>query len=667
MPLFTFRFTSNPYLSTLCKGAVLAVLAGVTLVAVSCCRLRRPGPSLAETATAFFFVAVSLACLASPFWPQTIYPWFVLAAGIALFYSARRLAAGGLSAERLAAPLALAALLVSLYSLLQHLGSNPLELISEGERQQSATFVNRNLLAGFLLVPLPLAVTAAVLQKNRSLRLVYFAIFALSLLAFVLSRTRAAWVAAAVQVLLAFFIFRKRREGASRARRRLAHAALLLFALVAAALVVFLLARPPGDFGEQLRNIFNPKHKAYRERWVTWRVGAKLFAHEPIVGWGYGMYRKAGNSWKGPYLEEPANRDLVHLPPYPHNDFVQVAAETGLLGLLPFLVLTGWLLHRTLRPPPDADPLERSIGLAVTGLLAFGLLHFPLSAPATGACFWTLCGWLAGRQARTGPSSEPAKEPARKRLPALAVAASFLLAAVWFKGREAGAYYFFQRALVTLRSGSQELLQKRSTADSTGQPQGEDEYAFLNLWTRALEDYERSARLLPHWGAPLANQVLGWQLKGHFDTALRRLQRATDREPENELIWRALGTYYERERLFVAAREAYQQALSLNPNLQELYRGLARCLAALGELDKAVHTYLELLRFHQQPDVWLDLAELQKSAGRTGDARTSLEHALALTLERHRDGRSHQAARLVRRLLQLNPQASLPPELEQYR
>lgn len=127
---------------------------------------------------------------------------------------------------------------------------------------------------------------------------------------------------------------------------------------------------------------------ALRER--MWTAAVDIFLSHPILGSGHGTYRNA--------VSALGERGLagVHLTS-PHNLWLQILAETGLVGFLGFNVAVTFALisvgRRVYRARTDArGRLDRLALISVLAILFIGLMHFPLSHAPVGLVFWTMIG-----------------------------------------------------------------------------------------------------------------------------------------------------------------------------------------------------------------------------------------------------------------------------------
>ncbi len=200
---------------------------------------------------------------------------------------------------------------------------------------------------------------------------------------FYLTNARAAWLGFFASFFLILFIVGK----------KLFIVFVILF-LVAAVILLFLPR-------EKTINILGLS--SLQDRFYMWRIGWKIFTEHPIIGNGLNM----GFSKFQEYREDVYKNKKGS---YFHNAFLQVAVETGIVGLLVFLLLIGKLLGTGLRmslSPPTERPVpgrdsdtvfRRAFTLGLTGgLLAFlihGFFDTNLQSLPLVILFWFSVGLL---------------------------------------------------------------------------------------------------------------------------------------------------------------------------------------------------------------------------------------------------------------------------------
>lgn len=109
--------------------------------------------------------------------------------------------------------------------------------------------------------------------------------------------------------------------------------------LAAAGVIAFVFL--PGEWGDRLRSMVQPRQGYNGERLLMWEAGARMFRSDWLTGVGlldmHGVYPR--------FRSPAATEEVGHL----HNAFVQIAATMGVVGLAAFGVLVSALLRTASR------------------------------------------------------------------------------------------------------------------------------------------------------------------------------------------------------------------------------------------------------------------------------------------------------------------------------
>jgi O-antigen ligase len=175
-----------------------------------------------------------------------------------------------------------------------------------------------------------------------------------------LSQTRSAWLGAVTGVAVILLLMRPR-------------ALLLLAALLFALYLV-----SPGSIQQRLRSGFNLKDDNTRNRIELLGTAARLIRAHPWIGVGQKVSREA-LAYRGTH-DFP---DYLYL--HMHNNFLQIAAERGIPGLMLWLWLmiqSGWQAFRVYRSSrdPASDRIVAFVGAAAIGgwvaLMVAGMFEY---------------------------------------------------------------------------------------------------------------------------------------------------------------------------------------------------------------------------------------------------------------------------------------------------
>ncbi|MBI2104131.1 MAG: O-antigen ligase family protein [Candidatus Omnitrophica bacterium] len=230
-------------------------------------------------------------------------------------------------------------------------------------------------LATYLMVVIPILAAFAMSRKG-GIRWGLWGLLLSLLLCLARTQARGAWISLAVGGLIV---------AGWRAAPRRAGMVLAAVALLAGGVLLMRQGRPLGD-AVALHDI------GTRDRWVMWQAAIGMIRDRPIVGHGV-------NTFMANYLEYWVGGE--RMPRYAHNCYLQVAAETGIVGLAAFLWLLAALFLRlgraARRPPLDASRLLL-VGICA-GLAAFAVqaaIDTNFYALRQAALFWVLAGMAVG-------------------------------------------------------------------------------------------------------------------------------------------------------------------------------------------------------------------------------------------------------------------------------
>ncbi|MBF0276002.1 MAG: O-antigen ligase family protein [Nitrospinae bacterium] len=147
-----------------------------------------------------------------------------------------------------------------------------------------------------------------------------------------------------------------------------------------------------------------PKHGgSIYHRYYMWRVAGEMILAHPILGVGFGTY---GNNYPdyGAKVREKdssfpllTNGHITEFMPHAHNEVLNVFAETGIFGLVSFLMFFYFfyqLVINKLRKNPEENLIITGIFGAIITLLVYSMFSYPLRVLTSAFVFWALAGLL---------------------------------------------------------------------------------------------------------------------------------------------------------------------------------------------------------------------------------------------------------------------------------
>lgn len=492
------------------------------------------------------------------------------------------LAAWGLPVARrpeVIAAVLLAGGIEAVYGILQYAGIDFLPWASSWGSRCFGTIGNPIFYAEFLAPVFVLGAALLVAEADEEKKDLLALLSLLLFLALVFAQTRSAWIGSAAGLVVAGIALSRARGGAS----MLAVNRTWLLSFGGFALAVVLTISSQAVFGknalpikDRVKDLFNPKGWTVQHRLILWKAGGLMLRDAPVLGHGPDHYRSQFPLQQAKFREAVSKQGLTFAPKEQkaHNDYVQHAAETGIVGLGVWLWLllavlrTGWFAATRSVDPREAALYAGLLGGAVA-LVLDAAFNFPFRTPPAATVFFLSAGLLAaGRMGAPADAPPAASSRGRRGLQvALAAGAAVL---VW---------------RVTVPEVRADRLYARGEAQLNG--------GFVEM---AEGDLEMSLKLRPH--DPFARYLRAVALEkgsvydwtGHgLDRALHEYETALALGLHDELLYARLGMLYERKSHYVKAVRMGELAERIYPEYADHGANLAYWLGVREQtLDRAL-------------------------------------------------------------------------------
>ncbi len=540
---------------------------------------------------------------------------------------------------------ALGGLLVSVIGIAQYLGLGFENIPSVG--LPSGTFIFRNLAASYLIGAIPLGLLALLLDP-RSLRKILWGVCTAAMALFlVYTRTRGAWVGLAGAFILALLLLLVQPAVRKALRSTVEQALSARFVRGGLALCILVLligvALPSRTSKKVIQRFDEQKSTALtaaatilisgggRGRTAMWKHTLRMIADRPLLGVGL-------DNWEFAYPPYDQGDKITSAaePVRPHNDFLWIASELGLVGFCIYLWLlvtaarTGLRLLRTGTPETQAIVLASAVGLAA--LLGHSLFSFPKEQPASAALFWfhlTVLGLLSARR-------EP---PAATRRTAWAVPCLALLlsiGALTLNGRQIAfdRHFFRARMYEEARrwlAGYNEisLALTHGTFDHRARFLQARFLHRAGRTTEAEAAYRRALEAHPNYAHTHHNLGGIYTAQKKWAKAIASYLRALEIRPNYFQARIHLGNAYVATGRLDAAARAFETVLRQSPESAEAHGNLGAVYVHLGDLDRAIVELREAIRFRpDHAEAYNNLAYAYEQTGRYPEAAAAYEGLL---------------------------------------
>jgi O-antigen ligase len=600
-----------------------------------------------------------------------------LAVGLVLAYAAADLLRTERDLRRVAWAVLSGGTLVALYGIIQGVVGLPnwliqaqsnrasqdlIELVSQG--RIFGTFLNVNAFAAYLAMTAPFGVYLVLTEARPLGQLFAGGGFLLVVMALAMTGSRGGWLAAFIATGGAAWVVVQAGDW-----RRVAVRIGLVF-LTGLLLVGFLWATQPMAIENPLERFFSVTmglKESAQGRWSYWQGATQLIAQHPWLGSGPGTFASSFQRVQsdGAYAR------------YAHNLYLQMAAETGIFGVVAFLAFVGSLLWLAVR---SRHSLARVSAIGGGALLLHGLIDFSWEI-AANQWLWFLCAGIVlaccrqEQRIATAPVVVTSGVKMAGTLAAVPVAVLLLVA----MGRPYLAEGYLQSAIAlsiaddtdrTIDLGQEAVARAPRSARARNflatayRRQGEKSRnpAWLS---RAMEQHDLAVGLTPTIGLYHDERGTTLWAMGHKEDAVTEWRAAHERYPMSPLfalhegrgLW-ATGHEEEAERVLEGAVATQQAFLSAgSPDLHpfyELHFILARLYEERGEVTRAVEEYQSVIdlvhrsperialspllagRIAIEPKLWyepksyLELGDLYQRHGERAQALAAYQRAVAL-------------------------------------
>ena len=505
-----------------------------------------------------------------------------------------------------------AAFVTGAYGLLQCFHADP---VHWSQQAVFSTFGNSTYFASFIVLTLPVAgalflddclqvekvpqagqpgeqarESASSLARRYARAGLYAAVLAMLFVCLIRTVTRAAITGIVIGFGIAGILcWRRFRVKLDPGQHRLPRRGLVIGVVLAVLAITLGCWSLPGRDRQKMANALSAKLFGTEHlRMAHWRSAVDMLRAHPVIGVGLGTYRVyaaegISSEW---YRTAPSSVNML-VPGDAHNEFLQVLAEQGVIGLgAPLFLLVGFF-RTNARLLREAE--QRRVALLAAawtaGVIAFtfqNLFAITFRVPATAVFFWCGLGLTgAGAGWLTPESASRIHRRPLPRLgpPGLVSCALLIAAAVGLIG-------------------------------------------MLQTWRLAAEIDLHAAR----------NQIRS----NLYERAIPTLEWVIERNPYSFEAYYDLGALKGRTNDHEGALKAFLAAERLKPNIADLHYNIGICYERLGRISEAFPHLEQAARLVPLPEYERELAHAYLVCGRAQEALTNAQ-AAANTEPRNRD------------------------------
>lgn len=469
----------------------------------------------------------------------------------------------------------------------------------------SATFGHRNLAAAYLVGLIPVTLYFLLSAKNQWSIWGWGFVVGMEGAFLLATRSRAAWVGLFVAFLVvgsAGFLKRKQvRWPFFLTHTRCLGLGLALLIMIGSATIPAQISKEKGaamwqdkvTVSDAVTSVVSTHGD--KSRLTLWKHTFSMIGEHPILGVGAGNWR----------VHYPlfAQGDLMHprtITYRPHNDFLWVWSETGILGVLGFggIILVGMLLGwESLKMPANGIAWGLLVGLVA--VLVAGSFGFTRAFSGAWLPFWLIIlglGILQAGETRIYPMV---------RWP-IGIGILAIMLSAWGVTKQID----FDRAFLQVRAAFAQ----------------ED-------WSAVIDAADQAEEMGVFHEEMLMMRGRAFEALGDFSRAQKDYLAGIRFQPISVGLWNGLGTVQRGQGDMQGARASFLKALQYDPESGEVLNNLATLYAISGNIDSAFVVYQKALDFMHEADmgpVYANMSVICQKKGQTDDAILYAQKALAL-------------------------------------
>ncbi len=463
---------------------------------------------------------------------------------------------------------------------------------------------NTNYAAAYLLTIIPLSVALYVRTPWGFEKAIYGAIMFLSMVLLPLSMVRGAWVSIPIGLGVVAVVLFYEKGSPVRGVPRLRQASTLV--LICSGVLLGVLLWPvclPGElsFGERLASTFDPGAAGLHWRLITWQGTLRMIRDHFWTGVGIGNFALAFVPYRTPIHYRNPTRQAWH----PHNEYLNMWAELGPLGVLAF----AWLLITVIRlgwTLLGRSGARRGVLAGILGGLAasaaYANLFYVVHVPASAMNVAILLGLLDGMGREVKREGKGPLVRLRVLVPALLIMGAF-----WFQ-------YF----LTPLAGEIHYFLAQRD---------------FRHERTEAgLRQLDQSLAWNPQSHAVRYRRAIALFSQGRYPETIDEAHKALQIHPNLEVAYWVMGSAYRKLGKNQMAKEMFLQALDINPYYVHPLNNLGVMAAQAGRIAEAETFFMRAKEIVDRSDIgpYTNLGNLYETTGRMPEALRMYEAAVAI-------------------------------------
>jgi len=289
--------------------------------------------------------------------------------------------------------------IISIYTLMHYYGVNPTYLKEFSDI--ASPIGNKNLISNYLATIFPIIFSYYLLEDKRKNKIIYYLILSICYTTIIICQTRGIWISIFLTFTIGIYFFIKFKLSFSIFKKNNKWLILLFITFIIITTIYStenILNKGRMTTVKKVASIYEDDFSSINPRLIIWQTTIDMIKEKTLFGIGIGSFKMNYHYYQAKVIEN--NNDYLKYWAHPldaHNEYLQIGAESGLIGLLIFLCVIYIFYNLFLRYiRKEKNVKNQMIALGLIGGITIYLFHcmfsFPFRIPALGATFFTIIG-----------------------------------------------------------------------------------------------------------------------------------------------------------------------------------------------------------------------------------------------------------------------------------
>ena len=510
----------------------------------------------------------------------------------------------------------IASFLVSLYTLFHYYGLIP--YLKEFGPVIS-TIGQKNATSTYLALIFPLLFSYFLLEKNKNTKIFYYIILSIVYATLMICQSRGIWISIGLTLIIGiFFIFKFKLFEIFKKNLKLLTSLCFIFLIIT---IIYSTDNPLNRSAitvpERAISTLDEKDPSINTRFLMWNTTLNMIKDKPIFGSGIGTFKINYLDYQAEFLNKnPGYIKYWTHAREPHNEYLQIWAELGIIGLGIFLSVLFVFYNLAINYLKKRYSIKNKIItfgllLGITCFLIHSFFSFPLHIPALSSAFSIILSlsivFIKDFKFSIFKEKQNIKTSKYGKLQILLSVIILVIAIMAIDSLVIKPYiseiYFYRGRKNLLEENHGQALSNFEYAKKLN-PYNGKLLLYLGATYFKLDNYERVKELLNisriYHNDENINRFLGlyYMEIGQYQKAEEEFKYAIYLRPEFIEAYHNLGYLYFIQEEYNSAIEQWEKILEIDPNYMKNYVILANLGIIYNKKempDKALEYFLEAL------------------------------------------------------------------------